>query len=58
MPMGICFFIDLIAYDAGRVGNTRKLVEYARRRKDQGLIQVENLARGDAGVSLHDPLRQ
>ena len=35
----------LIAYDAGRIGNTRKLVEYARRRESKGLIQVENLAR-------------
>ncbi len=35
----------LIAYDAGRIGNTRKLVEYARHREDKGLIHVENLAR-------------
>ena len=34
----------LIAYDAGRIGNTRKLVEYARRRERNGLIRVENLA--------------
>ena len=34
----------LIAYDAGRIGNTRKLVEYARHRERKGLIRVENLA--------------
>ncbi|MBR1560223.1 MAG: hypothetical protein IJ646_08300 [Clostridia bacterium] len=34
----------LIAYDAGRIGNTRKLVEYARHREAEGLIHVENLA--------------
>ena len=34
----------LIAYDAGRIGNTRKLLEYARHREAQGLIHVENLA--------------
>ena len=54
----VCHSNYLIAYDAGRIGNTRKLVEYARRRKDQGLIRVENLARNDAGDSLQDPLRQ
>ena len=35
----------LIAYDAGRIGNTRKLLEYALRREIKGLIHVENLAR-------------
>ena len=35
----------LIAYDAGRIGNTRKLVEYALRREIKGQIHVENLAR-------------
>mgnify|MGYP002627455971 CR=1 FL=1 len=34
----------LIAYDAGMIGNTRKLVEYARHREREGLIRVENLA--------------
>ncbi|MDO5134194.1 MAG: hypothetical protein Q4D81_14615 [Eubacteriales bacterium] len=34
----------LIAYDVGRIGNTRKLVEYARHREDKGLIHVENVA--------------
>jgi hypothetical protein len=34
----------LIAYDAGRIGNTRKLVEYARHRETKGLMHVENLA--------------
>ncbi len=34
----------LIAYDAGMIGNTRKLVEYARHRERKGLIRVENLA--------------
>ena len=34
----------LIAYDAGRIGNTRKLVEFARHREGKGLIHVENLA--------------
>ena len=34
----------LIAYDADRIGNTRKLVEYARHREEKGLIHVENLA--------------
>ena len=34
----------LIAYDVGRIGNTRKLVEYARHRERKGLIRVENLA--------------
>ena len=34
----------LIAYDAGWIGNTRKLVEYAWHREAKGLIRVENLA--------------
>lgn len=34
----------LICYDAGHIGNTRELVEYARRRERKGLIQIENLA--------------
>ena len=34
----------LIAYDAGRIGNTRKLLEYARHREAKGMIHVENLA--------------
>ena len=34
----------LIAYDAGRIGNTRKLLEYARHREAKGLIHMENLA--------------
>jgi len=38
-----CHSNYLIAYDAGRIGNTRKLVEYARRREIKGLIHVENL---------------
>ena len=40
----ICHSTYLIAYDAGRIGNTRKLVEFARHREEQGLIRVENLA--------------
>ncbi len=34
----------LITYDSGRIGNTRELVAYARRREKRGLIRVENLA--------------
>lgn len=34
----------LICYDAGRIGNTRELVEYARHRERKGLIHIENLA--------------
>ena len=34
----------LICYDAGRIGNTRELVEYARRRERKGLLHIENLA--------------
>ena len=34
----------LIAYDKGRVGNTRELVRYARHREERGLICIENLA--------------
>lgn len=34
----------LICYDAGHIGNTRELVEYARRRERKGLIHIENLA--------------
>ena len=34
----------LICYDAGRIGNTRELVAYARRRERKGLIHIENLA--------------
>lgn len=41
----VCHSDYLIAYDAGRIGNTRKLVEYARHREREGLIRVENLAR-------------
>ena len=33
----------LIAYDAGRVGNTGALVRFARRRESRGLLTVENL---------------
>lgn len=33
----------LIAYDTGKIGNTRRLVDYARRRRKKGLIRVENL---------------
>lgn len=33
----------LIAYDSGKIGNTRKLMNYAQRREDKGLICVENL---------------
>ena len=33
----------LIAYDARKIGNTRKLVDYALRRGKKGLIRVENL---------------
>ena len=40
----VCHCDFLIAYDAGRIGNTRKLVEYARHREQKGLIRVENLA--------------
>lgn len=40
----VCHSDYLIAYDAGRIGNTRKLVEYARHRERKGLIRVENLA--------------
>lgn len=40
----VCHSDYLIAYDAGRIGNTRKLVEYARHREEKGLIHVENLA--------------
>lgn len=41
----VCHSDYLIAYDAGRIGNTRKLLEYARHREAKGLIHVENLAR-------------
>jgi len=41
----VCHSDYLIAYDAGKIGNTRKLVEYARHREREGLIRVENLAR-------------
>ena len=34
----------LICYDAGHTGNTRELVEYARRRERKGLVHIENLA--------------
>ena len=34
----------LICYDAGYIGNTRELVEYARCRERKGLIHIENLA--------------
>lgn len=34
----------LIAYDAGRIGNTRKIVEFAKLRAKNGLISIENLA--------------
>ena len=34
----------LICYDAGHIGNTRELVEYARHRERKGLIHIENLA--------------
>lgn len=34
----------LICYDAGHVGNTRELVEYAQHREKKGLIYIENLA--------------
>lgn len=37
----------LISYDKGQVGNTRELVNYARKREKQGLIHVENLAQID-----------
>ena len=40
----VCHSDYLIAYDAGRIGNTRKLLEYARHRETKGLIHVENLA--------------
>ena len=40
----VCHSDYLIAYDAGRIGNSRKLVEYARRREIKGQIHVENLA--------------
>ena len=40
----VCHSDYLIAYDAGRIGNTRKLVEYARHREVKGMIHVENLA--------------
>ncbi len=33
----------LICYDRGQIGNTRVLVEEARRREGKGLIKVENL---------------
>jgi len=33
----------LIAYDAGRIGNTRELVAYAQYREGKGLLLVENL---------------
>ena len=33
----------LICYDRGQIGNTRELVEEARRRERRGLIRVENL---------------
>lgn len=35
----------LICYDARHVGNTRELVDLARRREKEGLIHIENLAR-------------
>lgn len=38
---------DLIAYDRGQIGNTRKLMKYARRRAEQGLLHVENLGCGN-----------
>ena len=34
----------LICYDARRIGNTRELVDLARRREKEGLIHIENLA--------------
>lgn len=40
----VCHSDYLIAYDTGRIGNTRKLLEYALRREIKGLIHVENLA--------------
>lgn len=40
----VCHSDYLIAYDAGRIGNTRKLLEYVRHREVKGLIHVENLA--------------
>ena len=40
----VCHSDYLIAYDAGRIGNTRKLVEDARHREVKGMIHVENLA--------------
>ena len=40
----VCHSDYLIAYDAGRIGNTRKLLEYARHRETKGLMHVENLA--------------
>ncbi len=40
----ICHSTYLIAYDAGRIGDTRKLVEFARHREVKGLIHVVNLA--------------
>ena len=40
----VCHSDYLIVYDAGRIGNTRKLVEYARHREQKGLIRMENLA--------------
>ena len=40
----VCRSDYLIAYDAGRIGNARKLLEYARHREAKGLIHVENLA--------------
>ena len=37
----------LIAYDAGYVGNTRELVDFARRREKMGKISVTNLANAE-----------
>lgn len=34
----------LITYEAGRIGNTRQIVEFARLRSKKGLICIENLA--------------
>ena len=34
----------LICYDPGYVGNTRNLVEFARRHERRGLLRIENLA--------------
>ena len=36
----------LIAYDAGQVGNTHKLMALARRREAAGLLRIENLGEG------------